>query len=395
MAKKRLPKGVRERNGKYHYRYDIIDPITGKRKQKETRGYETPKEAEREGIRIQAEQLAGTFVDEKNVTFEDFSKEWLTYYDNTGRVKVSTIRVRDHEIRRLAEHFNRIKLKDITRPQYQKALNMLHKELADNTIDGIHRTARMIFRRAIEVGAIKSDPTEYAYVPKTRKTVEELEEEVIPKYLEKEELAAFLKAATDHGIRLDRQIFFTLAYTGMRIGELAALKWSDIDENDNTISITKTYYNPNNIIADYQLLTPKTKTSRRIIDVDSEVISVIKELLLEQRETKMAHRKTYHDNDFIFTLDKFPGYPIYLKLIGIRMARLLKITKLNQSFTPHSLRHTHTSLLSEAGVSLEQIMQRLGHSDDKTTRTIYLHVTKSRKVEASHKFSELMRGIKN
>jgi integrase len=46
---------------------------------------------------------------------------------------------------------------------------------------------------------------------------------------------------------------------------------------------------------------------------------------------------------------------------------------------PHSLRHTHTSLLAEAGVDLIRIMERLGHVDDDTTKKIYLYVTKTRK----------------
>ncbi|WP_423800420.1 tyrosine-type recombinase/integrase [Neobacillus sp. SAB-20_R2A] len=56
------------------------------------------------------------------------------------------------------------------------------------------------------------------------------------------------------------------------------------------------------------------------------------------------------------------GYPIVIKTFQNRMARLLRIASLNAELTPHSLRHTHTSLLAEAGVSLEQIMDRLGHT---------------------------------
>lgn len=69
------------------------------------------------------------------------------------------------------------------------------------------------------------------------------------------------------------------------------------------------------------------------------------------------------------------------------MVRLLRIAGLNQELTPHSLRHTHTSLLAEAGVSLEQIMDRLGHSDDQITKNMDLHVTHEMKKEASHKVS--------
>ena len=82
-----------------------------------------------------------------------------------------------------------------------------------------------------------------------------------------------------------------------------------------------------------------------------------------------------------------------IKNVRDRMKRLLRIACLNEDLTPHSLRHTHTSLLAEARVSLEQIMDRIGHCDDDTTKNVYLHVTKEMKKEASHKFAELMRNL--
>lgn len=383
---------------KWYYRYDIVDPTTGKRKQKEVGGFRTKAEAEEEAKRIQYELLQGTYIEEKEITFEEFAKEWLIWYENTGKIKVSTIRVRKHEISRLMDYFQYLKMKDITRKQYQEALNDLKaRGYAENTIDGAHRTGRMIFKRAIELEVIKTDPTEYAIVPKVQKTVEELErEKELPKYLEKEELAHFLSIIPDHQMDIrDYPIFLTLAYTGMRAGELCALKWSDIDFEEQTISITKTYYNPRNAIKEYELLTPKTKKSKRVIDVTEDVLIELDKLRKAQKEVQMKHRKTYHNEGFVFAqLDEVnAGYPAYVKLIEIRMKRLLKIANLNPSLTPHSLRHTHTSLLAEAGVSLEQIMDRLGHTDDDTTKNIYLHITKPKKKEASHKFSELMRSL--
>lgn len=76
------------------------------------------------------------------------------------------------------------------------------------------------------------------------------------------------------------------------------------------------------------------------------------------------------------------------------MARLLALANLNLELTLHSLRHTHTSLLAEAGVALEQIMDRLGHSDDQITKNVYLHVTQEMKKEAPHKFTQLMRSLR-
>jgi len=73
-------------------------------------------------------------------------------------------------------------------------------------------------------------------------TVEEIEnKEEIPKYLEKEELAVFLKVAKKLGLENDYGIFTSLAYTGMRVGELCALKRTDLDEKEETLSITKHY----------------------------------------------------------------------------------------------------------------------------------------------------------
>ncbi|WP_327204678.1 MULTISPECIES: tyrosine-type recombinase/integrase [Paenibacillus] len=104
---------------------------------------------------------------------------------------------------------------------------------------------------------------------------------------------------------------------------------------------------------------------------------------------------SYHDQGFIFArVGKFAGYPQVIKMVELRMKRLLKLAGLNPDLTPHSLRHTHTSLLAEAEATLEQIMQRLGHANDEITRRIYLHITKPKRKEAAQKFSELMRASK-
>ncbi|WP_309487772.1 tyrosine-type recombinase/integrase [Bacillus subtilis] len=71
---------------------------------------------------------------------------------------------------------------------------------------------------------------------------------------------------------------------------------------------------------------------------------------------------------------------------------MLKKSNIDKKLNPHSLRHTHTSLLAEVGVDLQRIMNRL---EAKTTTRVYLHIKKDRKKEASHKFSELMRSLEN
>lgn len=385
----------RKRGDKWSYTVDIGKDDYGKRKQKSKGGFKTKKEAQQAAAELIHELGMGTYVDEKETLFKDFAIDWITMYWNEGRVKESTIRVREHEIALLNKYFSTLKLKDITKKNYQSALIDLQKNgYAENTIDGVHRTGRMIFKKAIELEILKLDPTEFAKVPKTKKTVEELEqEEETIKYLEKEELFHFLQIAKEKGLENDYLMFLTLAYSGMRVGELVALKWKDIDFKEHTISISKTYYNPNNNVMGYKLLPPKTKSSKRLIEVEKEVIDELDKYRSKQNIEKMKYRDIYHDEDFIFTKKKFPGYPEITKTANLRMKRLLKLAGLNENLTPHSLRHTHTSLLAEAGVGLQEIMDRLGHTDDNTTKNVYLHVTKTKKKEASQKFGQLMRNL--
>ncbi|TFB13686.1 site-specific integrase [Filobacillus milosensis] len=382
---------------KYTYVVDVgIDPKTGKRKQKSKGGFRTKHEAELALASLIHDIQAGTFIKESEELFKDFAKDWLVIYAETNSVKPGTIRVRQHEINNLLPYLANLKLRSITRETYQNTLNDLKdKGYADNTLSGIHRTGRMIFRKAVEMEKVKRDPTEFAYLRKTKRSVEDLESNEIPKYLEKEELNLFLQTAKEKGLFLDYLIFLTLSYTGIRVGELVALKWKDVDFNQHTIKITKTYYNPTNNTQKYQLVPPKTKKSKRTISIDEEIIVHLKKHLATQNKMKMKKRNMYHDENFIFAKkERKPGYPIVIKIVETRMKRLLKIAGLNEALTPHSLRHTHTSLLAEAHVNLQIIMERLGHTDDQTTKNIYLHVTQDMKKEASQKFGELMRSLK-
>ena len=381
-------------NATWTYVIDTGTPTA--RRQRKKGGFKTKKAAELAAAAVLLDVENGTYVHETEVFFEDFVNEWIDLYTDTGLAKVSTVRVRKHESGRLAREFKGMKLKLITRKMYQAALVALKVSgLSDSTLTGIHCTGRMLFRKAVEMNYIKSDPTLYAFVPRVQQSVEEAEREAdIPKYLERTELSSFLAAARQSGSDMDGPIFVTLAYTGLRAGELCALKWKDINFTDRTLSITKTLYSPSNNTHKFELLTPKTKTSRRVLEIDAVVIAELEAHRARQNILRMEHRDTYQDMDFIFANSRTNfGYPSPAHTVRRAMKRLLENTGLDLSLSPHSLRHTHTSLLAEAGVSLEEIMDRLGHASDITTRRVYLHVTKAMKSDASRKFSELMGGI--
>lgn len=393
-----------DKTGTYYFVLDLPrDPVTGARRQKKRRGYKTKKEAQQAAAELLHELTRGTHIEETDMSFKSFCDSFINEYETSG-VKRGTVLIRKSGIKVLLRYFNIIPIKDISKKMYQSAITDMKKSdpsinkkpYSDSTIISVHACAKLIFKRALELELIKSDPTAAAKLPKTLRTVEDLENSVeLPKFLEKEELSLFLKTAKDHGLYGDYEAFTTLAYTGMRIGELIVLReHSDLNFDENTISITKTYFNPTNSMLKYSLEPPKTKKSKRVIDCDPEIMHMLKTLIASNKEFKMMHRKTYYDKGYVFpNREKCPGYPFTINHFDYRMNRLLKIAGLNENLTPHSLRHTHTSLLAEAGVSLEEIMDRLGHKDDDTTKQVYLHVTKTRKKEASEKFSQLMNSL--
>lgn len=377
---------------KWSFTIDIgLDPATGKRRQKTVSGFDTKADAEEAATNLHYQLTRGTYIEEKNILFKDFAEKWFELYKSTGKVKVTTITLRESKLRKILGYFSGIKIKSISRTMYQDMLNDLSKKLVRKTVSSIHETGSLIFKKALELEVIQSDPTVYAIVPSIQKTVEDLENETeIPKYLEKEELAIFLKVAKARSNHY--ALFLLMAYTGMRIGEVCALKWRDIDFEEKKISVNKNIYSKK--MTEYILQTPKNKKSR-LIDVDEVVLAALEEHRTGQNLTRMRYRKVYHEEGFIFAReDKFYGYPEDITRVGNFMTNVLKLAGLNENLTTHSFRHTHTSLLAEAGVGLEAIMERLGHKSDKVTRNIYLHVTKSQKKEASQKFAELMKSLK-
>ncbi len=100
--------------------------------------------------------------------------------------------------------------------------------------------------------------------------------------------------------------------------------------------------------------------------MDEEVINALKEHKNVQDKVIKRLGGCFPNKDFILAkMERHFGYPIVIKNVRDLMKRLLSIDGLKEELTPHSLRHTHTSLLAEAGVPLEQIMDHLGHTDDK------------------------------
>ena len=139
------------------------------------------------------------------------------------------------------------------------------------------------------------------------------------------------------------------------------------------------------------MLTPKTSGSVRIIGIDEMLINMLKKHRIRQNEIKLKNRIIYQNHGFIFARED--GHPQLRKLVETRLKRLLKKAGITKHITPHSFRHTHASLMFEAGAQIKEVMEQLGHIDTKTTMIIYTHVTQSMKENTSQQFSKLMKGL--
>lgn len=186
-------------------------------------------------------------------------------------------------------------------------------------------------------------------------------EKIQDKFLEAEELSILL-AGMNRPIW--RAVTEFLVLSGLRFGEFAALEKTEVCLKDRNIHTENTYDPKSRIVT-----AVKTPESRRDVYMQDELLPVVKQLDLMMRQQKQEHR--YDTNLFVCNTSgghiKYCTYNKYLQENSLRI--------LGRKITPHTLRHTHASLLMEQGVAIDTISRRLGHADSRITRLIYLHVT--------------------
>lgn len=185
-------------------------------------------------------------------------------------------------------------------------------------------------------------------------------EKLVNKYLEREELSALLKAMT-----LERWELLTefLVLSGLRFGEVCGLEKADVSQTEQTIHVTKNYDYNNQV-----LTSTKTFTSTRYVFIQPELADVCKKI------DDFFDRAGLWKSSTLFFPDLDGGYMHYYDYA--KYMREVSKKAIGREITPHILRHTHVSLLAEAGVPLEAISRRLGHSGSKVTKEVYMHVTK-------------------
>lgn len=203
------------------------------------------------------------------------------------------------------------------------------------------------------------------------------------KFLNRDELKDCLRQldAINHRIALAMEF---IALTGLRCGELLALRVQDYDKENRSINVNGTIVHIARNGDDIQRGTPKNIYSYRAVHLNSRALHIIEWFIADNRRAALWERGRYKDKGYIFTTNT--GNPYNIQYIGHKL-RMLQIP--GKHITTHMFRHTHISMLAEMAVPLKAIMQRVGHNDPNTTLSIYTHVTNAMTEEANRKIDAL------
>ncbi len=191
------------------------------------------------------------------------------------------------------------------------------------------------------------------------------------------ELAVFLESA--RGQRLYPALHLA-AHTGMRRGEVAALRWSDLDPTERRESISRTLQSLAGTPVEFGA---KTRTSRRCVDLDNTTIAV-----LDNWRRRLQHDALPHQSDdwmFCNAKGRFLNPESISQLFG----RIVDRSGLPR-IRFHDLRHTHASLLVSSGVSIKVVTERLGHAHPAFTMHTYQHLVPGMSAEAAERFAGLV-----
>ncbi|MFX3617934.1 MAG: tyrosine-type recombinase/integrase [Sporolactobacillus sp.] len=373
---------------RWYFKIELgTDPKTGKRRNTTRRGFLNKPAAERALDRFKEQQKKGLPTNE-NILVKDLAKKWLKFYRDSNKCKDQTVILREKQMKRFIKEFGYAKAKNVFHLDYQQFINDLKNKysLKKNTVSGIHTTIHMIFNFGIREKFIKKDPTEDIEMPAYPMEVEEIEK-IEESYFEKKEMEEFLEIAMHYKKTDMYAFFFTLLWTGMRIGELIGLEWGDINFGQDQIKIRRTYVNTTK-----NTDSPKTKSSIRSFGMELELANVLKKQHAHLEELGFIHPALKNTSIVFPQLSgKSIGKRYTEKKIEYAMDKIQSQLSFNKRLTPHKLRHTFASIAAEAEIPLEDIQAILGHQDDEITRKIYRHITQTRQKQISHKFGEWMR----
>lgn len=375
------------RNGQIKWEvsgYLGIDQITGRQVNYSKKGISSKKEAQllfnralshfiQTGTR---EKIGAT----KSCTVQELYDDWIESYRKTvaDSTFLKTTQVFKNHI---LPAFGKYRIHQISARIIEKQVEGWSKNFVrfKTFFNYFNRMMTWAFKRQL----IAQNPCLLVTLPRVvkKKKDEELQ------FYSKKELLTLLKVLKEKAPLKWYCFFHILAYTGLRKGELLALQWKDISFTRRELTIDKSLaLAPDNI---YYVKEPKNQTSERTIILDDGTVALLKKWKIEQAKflLKSGHNALGTDQ---LVFSKYISNT-FLNFAAPRNY-LYKFCQSNgfKFINIHGFRHTHASLLFESGASIKEVQDRLGHSDQRTTLNIYIHVTELARLETGNRFAKYM-----
>jgi len=359
--------------GKF-YRFRVyvgIDEQTGKKKYVKRAGFKTKSDAKKALVKLEYEYSNGShFKPVKTMTFQDVYRLWLDQYRLT--VKQSTFFNAKQVYNKISPVLGSYKVDKLTVSICQKAINDWAKE-CPGVVRLIKCYASASLKYAIKLKLVTNNPFKDVTIPRLAK-----EEKI--NFLDSDQLKTFLEIAEKRDLK-QFAVFRLLAYSGMRIGEMLALSWDDVNFTDNTISVNKTLAKSES--GSVMINVPKTKTSKRVLDMDAETMQILHRWKVQQASYLLKRGINATQKSQLVFINRCNDLlsPHTVRGWYNRIAKAGNLPHI----TLHGFRHTHATLLFSAGASVKEVQTRLGHSDVQTTLNIYTHLTRQDQKETIQK----------
>ncbi len=323
----------------------------------------TRREAEDWLLKIRNDFRTGLNVEGTRITFSEYLDDWLE--TKKHQVAKQTYSYYSQIIRDYIKPvLGKYKLTELNPRRIQRFYNqLLEIGVGLRTIEKNHTIIHASLNSALKYGLVASNPDSVTDPPKPKK--KEMD------YLNQDEIKQFLSVAKEKHERY-YPLFYLAIVTGMRQGELLALKWKNVDLDRGVIEVVANLRRiPGGGL---EIGKPKTKTSIRSITIGSESVQVLKDH--QNRIDEEKQKESWKENDLVFPSTL--GTAIDPSNILKRFRKALKDAGLRK-IRFHDLRHTSASLMLNNGVDVFVASRRLGHAKPSITLDVYGHLLHDKK----------------